>query len=172
MRFPDDPYLDYGLIDEGIKYLKFKVDEQDFGVELEKVIEITGNQEIIFIPELPTYSKGIINLRGKIIPIIDMSLRLKKDELMTTNCMYIVVTEIKDLVVGFVVDRVDDIVSLEKSKISPPPRVTIEYSDYFVSGVGELEGKIITLLDLEKLLTYKDEVLIDELINGFDCTIM
>ena len=101
-----------------------------------------------------------------------MSLRLKKDELMTTNCMYIVVTEIKDLVVGFVVDRVDDIVSLEKSKISPPPRVTIEYSDYFVSGVGELEGKIITLLDLEKLLTDKDEVLIDELINGFDCTIM
>lgn len=92
MRFPDDPYLDYGLIDEGIKYLKFKVDEQDFGVELEKVIEITGNQEIIFIPELPTYSKGIINLRGKIIPIIDMRLRLKKDELMTTNCMYIVVT--------------------------------------------------------------------------------
>ncbi|TQW41016.1 chemotaxis protein CheW, partial [Clostridioides difficile] len=56
MRFPDDPYLDYGLIDEGIKYLKFRVDEQDFGVELEKVIEITGNQEIIFIPELPTYS--------------------------------------------------------------------------------------------------------------------
>lgn len=101
-----------------------------------------------------------------------MRLRLKKDELMTTNCMYIVVTEIKDLVVGFVVDRVDDIVSLEKSKISPPPRVTIEYSDYFVSGVGELEGKIITLLDLEKLLTDKDEVLIDELINGFDCTIM
>ena len=172
MRFPDDPYLDYGLIDEEIKYLKFRVDEQDFGVELEKVIEITGNQEIIFIPELPTYSKGIINLRGKIIPIIDMRLRLKKDELMTTNCMYIVVTEIKDLVVGFVVDRVDDIVSLEKSKISPPPRVTIENSDYFVSGVGELEGKIITLLDLEKLLTDKDEVLIDELINGFDCTIM
>ncbi|MFN1871840.1 chemotaxis protein CheW [Clostridioides difficile] len=116
MRFPDDPYLDYGLIDEEIKYLKFRVDEQDFGVELEKVIEITGNQEIIFIPELPTYSKGIINLRGKIIPIIDMRLRLKKDELMTTNCMYIVVTEIKDLVVGFVVDRVDDIVSLEKVK--------------------------------------------------------
>lgn len=101
-----------------------------------------------------------------------MSLRFKKDELMIINCMYIVVIEIKDLVVGFVVDRVDDIVSLEKSKILFLLRVIIEYLDYFVSGVGELEGKIIILLDLEKFLIDKDEVLIDELINGFDCIIM
>ncbi|HBG5346644.1 TPA: purine-binding chemotaxis protein CheW [Clostridioides difficile] len=172
MRFPDDPYLDYGLVDEGIKYLKFKVDEQDFGIELEKVIEIVGNQEIIFIPELPTYSRGIINLRGKIIPIIDMRLRLKKDDLSTNNYMYIVIIEIKDLVVGFVVDKVDEIISLEKSQISPTPRVTLEYSDYFVSGVGEVDSKIITLLDLERLLTDKDEILIDELINEYNCTIM
>ncbi|KPI57033.1 chemotaxis protein CheW [Clostridioides difficile] len=172
MRFPDDPYLDYRLVDEGIKYLKFKVDEQDFGIELENVIEIIGNQEIIFIPELPTYSKGIINLRGKIIPIIDMRLRLKKNDLIITNCTYIVVIEIKDLVVGFVVDKVDEIISLEKNQMSPPPRVTLEYSDYFVSGIGELDSKIITLLDLEKLLTDKDEILIDEVINEYNCTII
>lgn len=172
MRFPDDPYLDYRLADEGIKYLKFKVDKQDFGVEIEKVVEIVGNQEIIFIPELPTYSKGIINLRGKIIPIIDMRLRLKKNDLIVANCMYIVVVEVKDLSVGFIVDKVDEIISLEESQISPPPRVTFEYSDYFVSGIGEIESKIITLLDLEKLLTDKEEILIDEVINKYNCTIM
>lgn len=172
MRFPDDPYLDYRLVDEGIKYLKFKVDEQDFGIEIEKVVEIVGNQEIIFIPELPTYSKGIINLRGKIIPIIDMRLRLKKIDLIITNCIYIVVIETKDLLVGFMVDKVDEIISLEKSQISPPPRVTLEYSDYFVSGIGEIESKIITLLDLDKLLTDKEEILIDEVVNKYNCTIM
>ncbi|MBY2477968.1 chemotaxis protein CheW [Clostridioides difficile] len=172
MRFPDDPYLDYRLVDAGIKYLKFKVDEQDFGIEIEKVVEIVGNQEIIFIPELPTYSKGIINLRGKIIPIIDMRLRLKKIDLIITNCIYIVVIETKDLLVGFMVDKVDEIISLEKSQISPPPRVTLEYSDYFVSGIGEIESKIITLLDLEKLLTDKEEILIDEVVNKYNCTIM
>ncbi|NMS89154.1 purine-binding chemotaxis protein CheW [Clostridioides difficile] len=172
MRFPDDPYLDYRLVDEGIKYLKFKVDEQDFGIEIEKVVEIVGNQEIIFIPELPTYSKGIINLRGKIIPIIDMRLRLKKGDLIIANCMYIVVVEIKDLLVGFIVDKVDEIISLEKNQISSPPRVTFEYSDYFVSGIGEIESKIITLLDLEKLLTDKEEILIDEVVNKYNCTIM
>lgn len=172
MRFPDDPYLDYRLVDEGIKYLKFKVDEQDFGIEIEKVVEIVGNQEIIFIPELPTYSKGIINLRGKIIPIIDMRLRLKKVDLIITNCIYIVVIETKDLLVGFMVDKVDEIISLEKSQISLPPRVTLEYSDYFVSGIGEIESKIITLLDLDKLLTDKEEILIDEVVNKYNCTIM
>ncbi|EQF27242.1 cheW-like domain protein [Clostridioides difficile CD160] len=172
MRFPDDPYLDYRLVDEGIKYLKFKVDEQDFGIEIEKVVEIVGNQEIIFIPELPTYSKGIINLRGKIIPIIDMRLRLKKIDLIITNCIYIVVIETKDLLVGFMVDKVDEIISLEKSQISLPPRVTLEYSDYFVSGIGEIESKIITLLDLDKLLTDKEEILIDEVVNKYNCTIM
>lgn len=172
MRFPDDPYLDYRLVDEGIKYLKFKVDEQDFGIEIEKVVEIVGNQEIIFIPELPTYSKGIINLRGKIIPIIDMRLRLKKNDLIIDNCMYIVVVEIKELLVGFIVDKVDEIISLEKSQISPPPRVTFEYSDYFVSGIGEIESKIITLLDLDKLLTDKEEILIDEVVKKYNCTIM
>ncbi|MGX9754773.1 chemotaxis protein CheW [Clostridioides difficile] len=172
MRFPDDPYLGYELVDEGIKYLKFKVDEQDFGIELEKVIEIVGNQEIIFIPELPTYSKGIINLRGKIIPIIDMHLRLRKNNLNTTDYVYIVIVELENLVVGFVVDKVEEIIGLKENQISPPPRVTLEYSDYFVSGIGEIDNQIITLLDLKKLLTDKEELLIDELLCKYNCTIM
>lgn len=138
------------------KYLTFWTDGQLFGIPISHVVQIIKVQEITKIPEFPTYAKGIINLRGSIIPVIDMRLRFHKEEIPYNDHTCVIVTNINNSNVGFLVDNVDEVTDIENDKISPPPMVSGDFSDNFLSGIGDKNNRVILILNTEKLVSQKD----------------
>lgn len=134
------------------KYLSFWTDQQLFGVAISDVVQIVGVQEITELPESPPYVKGIINLRGSIIPVIDVRLRLGKPEKEYDERTCIIVTSIHDTVMGFVVDAVDEVTAIEPRDILPPPQITADYTASFLTGIAKHEGRVVLIINTMKLL--------------------
>ncbi len=143
------------------KYLMFALGSEDYGIEIQYVTEIIGVQPIIVLPEMPDYSKGIINLRGKIIPVIDIRLKFKKEPVPYTDRTCIVVIDTEDIVAGLIVDTVAEVLSIEDENILPPPNIGTNLSNKYMSAIGKTEDKIILLLDCKKLLLDDIEMLSD-----------
>ena len=133
------------------KYLTFLLDGEVFGIEIKYVTEIVGLQKISPLPESSAYVKGIVNLRGSIIPIIDMRLRLKKEEAPYTDRTCIIVVKISEVPVGLIVDGVDEVLSLGDEDIVPPPDARSGYRSKYIKGIGKSGEKICLLLDCEKM---------------------
>lgn len=134
------------------KFLTFTLESEDYGLEIKYVTEIIGIQEITAVPELPEYIKGIINLRGKIIPVMDVRLRFKKPFREYDNRTCIVVVDILDMEVGMIVDAVAEVMSIQDEEIVPPPDLNRGHSDKFISGIGKVGNEVKLLLDCSKLL--------------------
>lgn len=135
------------------KYLTFWVDNQLLGIPIADVVQIIGVQEISSVPEFPSYAKGIINLRGTIIPVIDIRLRLNKPETEYTDRTCTVVTNIGGSFVGFIVDAVDEVTDIDDSQIAPPPRFSENVVNNFLTGIGKLHGKVVLLINSKKILS-------------------
>jgi purine-binding chemotaxis protein CheW len=143
-----------GSIDEMRgRYLTFFIDNQVFGIPIADVIQIVGVQEITEVPEFPTYAKGIINLRGNIVPLIDMRIRFHKEELPYNDRTCVIVTNIGSRLIGLVVEAVDEVASISDEEISPPPVVSSDDTDSYITGLGLKDNKIIVLLDTQKILS-------------------
>jgi len=134
------------------KYLTFWAKKQLFGMPIANVVQIIRLQEITEIPEFPVYAKGIINLRGQIIPVIDMGLRLGKTETEHTIHTCIIVTNIRDKNIGFIVESVNEVTKIEDEEVSPPPKVSSEIDKRYLTGVSRHEGQVTLLVDLVKVL--------------------
>jgi purine-binding chemotaxis protein CheW len=134
------------------KYLTFWTDNQLFGIPISDVVQIVGVQKITPIPEFPDYAKGIIDLRGSIIPIIDVRLRLHKQEIPYNEHTCIIVTNIQKNLVGLIVDAVDEVTQIEDEKISEPPKIATDVTNSYLTGIAKLEEKVVLLLDSEKIL--------------------
>lgn len=141
------------------KYVTFKSGNEYFGLKIEYVREIIVYQEITEIPESEDYIKGLINLRGKIIPVIDVRVRFKQDPLEYTDRTCIIVINVKDMVVGLIVEKVAEVVEIKPENILPPPTLGNEEKNQnkYVCGVGKVGDDVKLLLDPDKLL--KDEEL-------------
>lgn len=137
---------------EAKKYLTFLIDKQFYAFPIRDVLSIIEVQEVIAVPEFPSYVKGIINLRGQIIPIIDVRLRFRKEEAAYTERTCFIVVTINDVNIGFVVDTVDEVIGIEDENISPPPAMATDGAARYLMGVGKIEGKIVLLLDAKKML--------------------
>lgn len=135
------------------KYLTFITDHQLFGVPISDVVQIVGMQNITIVPDFPAYAKGIINLRGSIIPVIDVRLRFGKEERAYDERTCIIVTLIGNVSVGFIVDEVDAVTDIDGENVSPPPKISGETTDTYLTGIAKLENKIVLLLSAAKLLT-------------------
>lgn len=133
------------------KYLTYWIDKQLFGVPIAHVVQIVGMQQVTEVPEFPYYAKGIINLRGSIIPLIDIRLRLGKQEAEYNERTCVIVTDINERSVGFIVDEVDSVISIPENLISPPPQLSGGTEGY-ITGVGKLEDKVTLLMDTRKLV--------------------
>ena len=138
------------------KFLTFSLGTESYGIEILYVTEIVGIQPITEVPELPEYIKGIINLRGKIIPVMDVRLRFKKAPVDYGDRTCIVVVDIKDISIGMIVDTVAEVLSIPEQEIVPPPELNKEGKKY-IKGIGKTGGAVILILDCEKLLD-EDEV--------------
>lgn len=138
------------------KYLTFITDKQLFGVPIADVVQIVGMQNITAVPEFPSYARGIINLRGAIIPLIDMRLRLSKQECEYDERTCIIVTLIKDVTVGFIVDEVDAVTMIDESDVSSPPSLSADSANSYITGVAKTENRVVLLLSIAKLLSNEE----------------
>lgn len=135
------------------KYLTFWTDEQLFGVPIADVVQIVGIQEITVIPEFPEYAKGVINMRGNIIPLIDVRLRFHKPEAAYNERTCIIVTNIDDNSIGFIVDAVDAVTDIRDDCISPPPKLAGDSTNSYLTGVAKVDSRVVLLLDIGKILS-------------------
>ena len=134
------------------KYLTFWTDRQLFGVPISDVVQIIGIQEITPIPDSPAYAKGVINLRGSIIPVIDVRIRFSKPEEKYNERTCIIVTKIDESFIGFIVDSVDEVTTISDENISPAPRVSKDRTNAYLNGIGKVENKVVLLLDTSRIL--------------------
>ena len=139
------------------KFLTFSVGKESYGIEIKFVKEIIGVQDITEVPELPDYVRGVINLRGKIIPVIDVRLRFRKEPKEYNDRTCIVVIDIKEISVGLIVDNVAEVINIDDSNIVPPPDLKTGFHNRYVKGIGKVGKEVKLLLDCEKLLN-EDEV--------------
>lgn len=141
----------------------FSVGKEEFCVDILKVQEIIRMMEITKIPNAPGFVEGVINLRGKVIPIIDFGKRCNVMDVgaIDESSRRIVVVGIGDKTVGLVVDQVSQVIKLEEEQISSTPQVVKGYNSEFISGVGKSGDKLLILLDLEKLFAHGE-------LNGID----
>lgn len=138
------------------KYLTFSLDTEYYGIEIKHVTEIIGIQAITEVPELPDYIKGIINLRGKIIPVMDVRLRFKKSPRAYNDRTCIIVVELLEVSVGLIVDRVSEVLDIADGDITPPPELQ-KGGNRYIKGIGKVGNEVKLLLDCDKLLN-EDEI--------------
>lgn len=138
------------------KFLIFSLGKEDYGIEIRYVTEIIGIQSITEVPELPLYIKGIINLRGKIIPVMDVRLRFGKPEHEYDERTCVIVIDIRDISIGLIVDRVSEVLNIAEADIVPPPQLDKDCRHKYIKGIGKVDRDVKLLLDCEKLLNDED----------------
>jgi len=139
------------------RFLTFSLGDESYGIEIKYVTEIIGIQTITEIPELPEYVKGVINLRGKIIPVMDVRLRFKKEGREYNDRTCVIVIDINDISVGLIVDSVAEVLTIPDEDIVEPPKMNKSFSNRYIKNIGKVENGVKLLLDCEKLLT-EDEL--------------
>lgn len=135
------------------RFLTFALGNEIYGIEIKHVTEIIGIQAITELPELPEYIMGIINLRGKIIPVMDVRLRFKKEFREYNDRTCIIVIDIGDVAIGLIVDSVSEVLSIDDQDIVEPPRLNNGQQNRYIKNIGKVENEVKLLLDCEKLLT-------------------
>ncbi len=142
---------------ELMQLVTFSIGEEEFGVDILKVQEIIRTMEITKVPRAPQFVEGVINLRGKVIPIIDLRRRFGLEARGHDKNTRIIVIEINNMIVGFVVDSVSEVLRIPFSTVEPPPPVVSGTESEYISGVGKLEDRLLILLDLDRLLSHEEK---------------
>ncbi|HUI69634.1 MAG TPA: chemotaxis protein CheW [Spirochaetia bacterium] len=140
------------IVGEVKQLISFAVGEEVYGFELQHVKEVIRMREITWLPETPSYVQGIINLRGQVIPVIDLREKFGLPSTEATAETRVIVVEVEESVVGMVVDSADEVVRLPESQFEPPPTVLSKESQSYITAVGKQEDRLITLLDVKRLL--------------------
>lgn len=134
------------------KYLTMYINQQCYGIPIELVMEIIGMQKVASVPEFPYYAKGIINLRGLIVPLIDVNLRLGYDQQEYTDKTCVIVVNVHGIEIGLIVDEVDEVIDIRDADINPPPKNSTVAADEYVSGIAVLPDKLILQMSCEKII--------------------
>jgi purine-binding chemotaxis protein CheW len=138
------------------KYLTFMLDKEVYAIEIQYVTEIVGIQPITEIPELPAYLKGIINLRGKIISVMDVRLRFKKNPVEYDDRTCVVVVQVEDVSIGLIVDNVSEVLSIAEGNVVSPPDMYGGAENKYLKGIGKTGNEVKLILDCNKLMKNED----------------
>lgn len=146
------------------KYMTFKSGNEYFGLAIQYVNEIIQMQEITAIPETEDYIKGLINLRGKVVPVIDVRLRFKQKPLEYNDRTCIIVVNVKSTVVGLIVEKIAEVVEINEDNILPPPKIGHgdKAQNKYVYGIGKVGNAVKLLLDPDKLLNDEDLSVVEQ----------
>ena len=136
------------------QYMTFKCSDEIYGISIKYVNEIIGLSQITKVPETQAYLIGLINLRGKIIPVIDVRIRFGKEPLEYNDRTCVIVIDVKSTVIGLIVDAIDEVAAFAENEITPPPSVSdlAMQAKKYVFGIGRVNGEVKLLLDPDKLI--------------------
>jgi len=140
------------LAKEG-KYLTFGLGKEDYGLEILKVREIIGMMDITAVPQVPDYVKGVINLRGKVIPVIDLRLKFGMQQIEYTSETCIVVVNLNEVLIGVIIDKVKEVLDIHQNDIEPTPNFGSSVNTDFILGIGKVGESVKILLNIERILS-------------------
>jgi purine-binding chemotaxis protein CheW len=153
------------MADREGKYLTFKLAGEEYGIGILKVKEIIGMMPITTVPRTPDYVKGVINLRGKVIPVIDLRLKFGMQEMGYSERTCIIVVEIRGqngaILIGIVVDAVSEVLNIRSSEIEETPNFGASLETQYILGMAKMNGGVKILLDIDKVLSTEEVALID-----------
>ena len=139
--------------EDQLQLVTFEVGQEEFGVDILLVQEINRMMELTRVPQSPPDVEGVINLRGRITPVIDLGKRFMEKETERTNESRIIVVEIHGRILGFIVDRVHEVLRIDSSVVDPPPDMVCSIDGDYIQGVGKLEDRLLILLDLDRMFS-------------------
>ena len=143
------------------EFLVFSLGEEEYAIDILKVQEIRGYENVTRIANAPDFIKGVTNLRGVIVPIVDLRIKFHLQSVDYGGQTVVIVVNVADRVVGIVVDGVSDVMTLTPDQIKPAPEFGVTLSSDFLSGLGSLEDRMLVLVDIDKLLTSEEMALVD-----------
>lgn len=146
-----------GFEHDELQLVSFNIGSEEFGVDILKVQEINRMVEITRVPQTPDYVEGVINLRGKVIPIVDLRKRFDLELREQDKNTRIVVVDIGGKIMGMIVDAVSEVLRLEANTIEPPPEIVTGINSEYIRGVAKLEDRLLIFLDLSKVINI-DEI--------------
>ncbi|MEH2920949.1 chemotaxis protein CheW [Samsonia erythrinae] len=150
----------------GQEFLIFTLGDEEYGVDILKVQEIRGYDQVTRIANTPSFIKGVTNLRGVIVPIVDLRIKFAKQEVDYDENTVVIVLNLGQRVVGIVVDGVSDVLSLTADQIRPAPEFAVTLSTEYLTGLGSLGERMLILVDIEKLLSSEEMALVDSVSKG------
>ena len=154
------------MLEKEGKYLTFSLSGEEYGIGILQVKEIIGMMSITSVPRTPNFVKGVINLRGKVIPVVDLRLRFSMPEADYTDRTCIIVVEIignsGEFVTGIVVDSVSEVLNIRAEEIEPPPSFGTSLNTEYILGMAKLEGGVKILLEIDKVLSAGDIAVLEK----------
>jgi len=135
------------------KYLTFVLEQEEYGIEILKVREIIGMVEVTVVPQAPHYIKGVINLRGKLIPVADLRLKFGMEEKVYDEETCIIVLDVSGRLIGAIVDTVSEVLDLSGDQIEPAPDFGSKLDTEYILGMGKIGDRVKILLDIDKVFT-------------------
>lgn len=151
-----------GVTTERQEFLTFTLGKEEYGIEILKVQEIRSYEVVTTIANAPEFIKGVVNLRGTIVPIVDMRIKFRLGEADYTPFTVVIILNVAGRVVGMVVDSVSDVISLGVDQIRPAPDFSSSFDSKYITGLGTVDSRMLILIDIEKLMTGSDMALMDE----------
>ena len=145
----------------GCELLTFTLGSETYGVDILKVQEIRGYDTVTRIPDAPEFIKGVINLRGAIVPVIDLRIKFRLADVRYDEFTVMIILNVARRIVGIVVDSVSDVTQLTPEQIKPTPEFGSQLDTRYISGLGTIDDRMLILVDIEKLLSAQDMALTD-----------
>jgi purine-binding chemotaxis protein CheW len=139
------------------QYVTFTIAEEIYGVEVLKVQEIIGMTLVTHVPNSPPFMKGVINLRGAVVPVVDMRLKFGIQEKEYDAFTVVIIVEVRERLIGMIVDSVSDVAGIPLNTIQDTPHFTAAVDTDYIKGIGQIESKLVIILDVDRILT-ADEV--------------
>ncbi len=143
-------------LNELLQLVSFKIGGEEFGIDILKVQEINRMMQITKVPNAPHFVEGVVNLRGRIIPVVNLRTRLNMEKIDEDNRTRIIVVDLTGITIGFVVDEVNEVLRIPKSITEPPPAMVAGIDSDYITAVGKLEDRLLILLDLEKVFSFEE----------------
>ncbi len=143
--------------EELLQLVSFKIGNEEFGVDILKVQEIVLMMQITKMPNAPSFVEGVVNLRGRVIPVVDLRRRLGMESKEADKSTRIIVIELNKKTIGFIVDEVNEVLRIPGSITEPPPSMVAGINSDYITAVGKLEDRLLILLDLEKVFSVKEQ---------------
>ncbi|MYM36393.1 chemotaxis protein CheW [Duganella sp. FT50W] len=147
----------------GHEYLAFKLGAEEYGIDILKVQEIRGYEAVTRIANAPDFIKGVINLRGIIIPVVDMRIKFNLGEPVYDQFTVVIILNINGRIVGMVVDSVSDVTTLSPEQVKPAPEMGTAFSSDYMIGLGTIDERMLILVNIDKLMSSPEMGLMDQL---------